>query len=543
MGVVFGNQPCIEPTKVYDYCSRHGLPVDWFGLPNRFMTSVGAAPGRGWLLMRRGEINSLDREDLHDLKFDDGSGGTITIKNLVFIRARCVTPGVVDDPNSCYLIDVRDARYLAANEFYGTPAFAKYNIRARSGSQDYYAESMNPNGSVAWTWQTMLDDLWEMVIVPELGPVTGPTIPAAAIPATNPEGFEFFGIPAWLAYNELLTKLGCAFVLEHNSATPHIYQIGASDPDLTAAEARYNAVRLRDDYTIESKRAKIPETVDVRFHRYNTHYGTEKTTPVTGSWAMDAVVSKTSDSDGLATQEDSSVVLWDDLPALTDFAGSVTNDAALQTRADQRAADYYRMIHTGGTLSYITYIGIIDHIGFKAGKKVTGVCWKETGHGYQTEVVRYPPPIAPAENGSWKLDGGGIDRLKDPIYLGRQGLPNYPDTVNLIRISGAITASFVHPGFVQQLNPTSLVYTDGEACWAYFTNMANSPIPAVAVDGQFLGRLNGVKTVAGVTKPLYIIEDAVGLGDDGSVDTQSFKDGADVTRTMTLLHGRIISIV
>jgi hypothetical protein len=276
MGVVFGNQPCLDPRPVLAFCRRTGLPTDWLGKPNSFSCLAGENCGRGWLLMRLQELNQLNKDTLNALTLLDNSGGQVTVKNLVFVRARCVTPRAQNDTNGAYVVEIADARWLARNPFYANPIDEQYNVRAPAGvkpsaTNAYYDKSMN--AGVPWTWQQMLDDVWSALNVPDLG--LSPILPAAAVPAKNPENFKFIGVPAWRAYNEVLTRLGCVFTPDPlGQGGPTITKIGDADPQLATAEALYQNVRQLDDYFIESNRAKDPATLGVFFHNFSLAAGT-----------------------------------------------------------------------------------------------------------------------------------------------------------------------------------------------------------------------------------------------------------------------------
>lgn len=528
MGVTFGNFPCQEPNEVLESCQKNDLPTDWYGKANRFMTSVGPAAGRGWLLMSRGQIADLDIDALHDLIFFDNNAGTITIKQLVFVRARALTPGFALDSesydrNGVYLVDVRDIRYLAQNEFYANPVNKQYNVRAPGAAATYYTDSQNAGSP--WTWQTMLDNLWAAVNVTELG--ASPTLPFT--PDGSPEGFKFINVPAWKAYNEILDRLGCAIALDPTEDTnpATIYITGGDDPSFETAETTYRGNRIWDDATVESRRAKIPSLVRVVFHKFSEKFGTEKTTGTTagGQWSIDQVhhVEITNPDATTGVQMNSTAILYDDLPALVDFAGTITNSTALQDRAQERADDYFA--GADDTLLRRTYANILNTAGFFPGLQVSGVAYGDTGGGYVTEIAFYPDAVKPSDKATWESCGCRLDERMRPPDLARVSYPIYPITDQILKVVETTTTANVYAGTVQRTNPATPVQDTLETCWIYVPNG-----DMLAANQYCFGRLYGPGTFTPMsggpaqTRPLYTTDFAPG----GSASVFS---GARVTST------------
>jgi hypothetical protein len=57
--VTYGGFSCLDPGETLKACVRHNLSTDWYGKPSPLRTQVGANPGRGWLLMARGDVEEL----------------------------------------------------------------------------------------------------------------------------------------------------------------------------------------------------------------------------------------------------------------------------------------------------------------------------------------------------------------------------------------------------------------------------------------------------------------------------------------------------
>lgn len=536
MGILLDSYPVLEPEQELRNAEARRLSAPWANRANSYRCQSGPAPGRGWLLMLRRNLDALDKDGLHTLTFDDGVGvgRQAEIQDLVFIRARNVSPGFPADPDAAYLVEVADARYLAQNVFFANPINKQYNVRAPSAGQTYYTDSLN--AGVAWTWQTMLDNLWAAVNVPQLG--TSPVLPVT--PDGAPEGWKFIGTPAWEAYNQVLERIGCVFTLDPTvSQSGAVVQLGAASTALTTAQTAFADRLLLDDEVIESVRGKVPAKVRVFFHRFHTHYGTEQTTIATAAqWSTTPVqvVDVTDPGATVGVQLNSFAALYDDLPAIVDFSGTVTNSAALTTRATERAADYYRQVNTGGDLLHKTYSGIINDDGFLPGPRLAGVAWLLFSDGYKTEVVDAPQMLAVSDTGQWHLSHMPENLL--PPDLGRKTYPNYPQTQQLLRVAGTTGTADIYDGFVERFDPSGLTFSDAEAAWL-------RPVPATpapSVGAMHLGKLNGTATIAAVTRPLYVFS-SVMTGAGGSLTVEEVDGSPSVTSVTTLRFDQVDGFV
>lgn len=508
MGLTFGGLPCQEPRRVHQFCMRKRLPTDWVGLPNRFTTTLGSKPGKALFLMRLQELNQLNINNLNDLVFTDNQNGQATIKNLVFIRARCLTPSYSNATGAVYLVEARDVRHFAQNEWYSSAAFVSYNVRCPAGSQIYYQESTN--GGAAWTWQQMLDDLWAHWIgVAELG--ASPQLPGP--PDGVPENYRFWGVPAWQAYNDVLTKLGYQLGCLPTKATNPCYltAIQAPDANFNAAAQRWSSKLMLDDYTIESVRGNVPASVVVVFPMVYLAYGAEPTTPASGNWASTPVKAITVTPAGVpaGTEGGSEVTLFDDKPALLNFDGTLSNLAALQARASEVATKYYQSVSTGGTLMRRTYMGIISDTGFAPGLQVWGLSWRETGNGYVTEINRRPPPLRPGgdpDGGDWGSYSAATEQLAPPD-LARQSFPLYPPLEHPLTVTNTTTTTNVFDANVIRVNPSTLAGSTVEPCWAYSPN-GNALTTGDVYKGRLIGPATFTSSGGGgaLQRPLFLVE-------------------------------------
>lgn len=519
MSISFAGKRLLDPRTLAASCRRHQLPTPFLGRANSFRCTLGPEPGRGWVLLLRRDLDDLDLDGLHDLVFFDGVT-RVTAKDLVIAEPPvCVTPGVQGDAKSAYLVELADVRHFAANRYYAQPLDRAYNVRAPAAPQTYYADTLN--AGTAWTWQTLLDHIWGYIDVSQLG--VAPALPFA--PNGTPENFRFHGVPAWAAFNEVLNRLGCAFKLDPtksaSSGRSALVQLGATDAKLAQAQKDRARRLVWDPYPLTIQRGRRPAGVVVYFPLRRTDYGTEKAT----GWAagqqdstspLHAITVFDPDSTK-GVQAASLAALFDDLPALVNFANAVTNTAALTARANERAADYYRMFHTGGQPLQARYAGFHQDAGFLPGPQVTGIAWLDTGGGtaaprggWITEIARWPMLPRIEEGGGWKLEpwpGPGSDvaqQLRTPD-LGRLTHPLWPPPGQLGRVTGTTTTANVFAGAVQRLDPAGLTYTASEACFI----MALPPTTNPAVNDYVWMKLNGVKTATPTggspeTRPFYV---------------------------------------
>src|SRR5262249_24827264 len=123
---------------------------------------------------------------------------------------------------------------------------------------------------------------------------------------------------------------------------------GAANAALAAADDR----RVGDRHYLTSPvRGRLPAGVRVHFKRRELYAGTEETTPRTSAqWQTSGVstVDVGAAADDAGGEPGVYPPLHDDLPALYDATGALTNAGALATRAAARAADYYRALHGDG---------------------------------------------------------------------------------------------------------------------------------------------------------------------------------------------------
>jgi len=440
--ILLDNLPVCDPATAYQECKRLRLDTSWALKPNRFILPRGSAAGRGWVLIPAARLRSLggdlDPNALHTLTFLDDRNMQVVLPHLVWVKAHNITPGADGDPAATYLLELADPRYLygaSPNRFYANPVNAQYNVRAPAGGT-YYSQSLNAGSP--WTWQTMLSSLWSAAVGTSTAISSQPP-PLPFTPDGTPEDFRFVGVSAWEAYHFVLSRLGCAFVWGPDLSAPGqaktaIVQVGAADAANTAAVARWKNWRLDDDGFEESTRSKTASQVTVFFHCFSQYDDAASASRRVMAPAYSVTVPAPATVDLSGVEPGSTKALWDDLPAVLDASGSVTNTAALNSRAAERAADYYRQVAVKRTARQ--YSGFVADDGLLPGAQVSAIVWKDTtlggtegaGVGAITEVVQYPPVVVPDGEGGWSTDCCGDDGVTGNLMPPDLGRHTYPPT-------------------------------------------------------------------------------------------------------------------
>lgn len=279
---------------------------------------VGRPHGRGWVLLKKSDLDGLSLTTDHDLVFSGADTAHVrTLTSITLLKAECVTPGSATDPNSVYLCEVVDRRWHLAR----IPVNKAYNVYSADGTGHL---TDTKNAGSAWTWQEIVTNLSNTIL--GIGTLTLPFTPDA-----TPNDFSYFGGYAWGALCDVLDRIACAVEYDAEANTFSVVRLGSTDTTASAEVTALDGQRLWDGYNSEAVRGWRPEKVRVLFRR--------KPEPKTGAspyFAEDVTLTATS---GVFTG--SYVTLRDDLPALGS-SGAPSNAAAITTRAAERAADWLR---------------------------------------------------------------------------------------------------------------------------------------------------------------------------------------------------------
>jgi hypothetical protein len=369
----------------------------------------------------------------------EGDKGEVAhFPSMYVLWAACIDGSFRDDPDALYLVKFADKRQIIKMGCVDSATAGKgqYNVRMNSvpgatGANLYFSESLN--AGTAWTWQEMVDNLWEMLpTLPNAGGGLGPAPTLPYEPHGTPEGLRFIGQSPWAALSAVLARLDCAVRYHPLNDTASYVQIGATQPGLADAMKKHY-LYLDDARILSSKAPIIPETIRVFFHRYNAHYGNTIDEKRTGSSSMAPVYSVdklTDDGDVVIGIEGTVLPIWDDMSAIYDLDGNLTNETQLDLRAAERASSFVRSLTNpeGDRLRTVYSAAIAD---FLPGSELKEVAWYDVGDGPKTEIIRYPSmPDRPIDSqvGEWLGLGGrpGLAERLLPPDLGRATLTAFP---------------------------------------------------------------------------------------------------------------------
>src|SRR5262245_23924645 len=224
MPALFGDERCLDPQALSRECQEQGLPLGWVGLPNSYFCPLGVNPGRGWILLLRSQLDRINQNNLYNFYLETYDQArkrvsSVTHRNLLFVKAQCLTPGAADDTKSAYLCELADRRHLYTT----IPIDKAYNVRSCPGSATYYSATLN--SGTPWTWQTLVTDIWNTLGTSRLG--GNSTLPFT--PDGTPEGFDFYGGYALFALGAVLERLGCALAYDSIADSFSIVRVAATD--------------------------------------------------------------------------------------------------------------------------------------------------------------------------------------------------------------------------------------------------------------------------------------------------------------------------
>lgn len=483
---------------------------------NSYVCPVGQASGRAWVLMNRGDLDVLttaDKAGNTDASFTLSMKAIVTNKEetaslpqLLLVKAVRLEIGAPDDPDSLYIVELADKRYLL--ERWADSGVVLANIRSHAQDTDYLT-------STAKTWNQLIEAVWN-TMDHVLGAYSD-TITSDAVP----EGWDIRGENAWGALHVLLGKLGKTVAYDPIGATYSIVDFAAAQP----IPASYDVELLRDAEPIEHNATRFPETIRVYFRVHYKSYGQERDTELGTNWQVEG--DKATKSKDVATNitgaiTDTILPLWDDLPLVLDEDSAEANDAALVTRAAAVAASW--VADASVDRAFRTYAGFKTDV--LPGGTIKSIRWQHKGDGPKTIITQRQGFPAAIRNGDDTLGLAEMldtqEELRTPD-LSRGTFPNFPRLPNVVKVDDgssdtgdvvAPNASDLFPGFVQRWVSGSIA--ELEACWIRPVDLETGASPSEATiislrqDDKYLGRLSGIETVSGDTRPIYLIRSGGG---------------------------------
>lgn len=517
--VEFGSYPCLDPVQELENCRAWSYPTDWYFAhkPNSFTLPLGREAGRGWVLMNKSNLDLLDREGEHTLRFKLADAKNRAIKQveirdlIIASEPRCITPGRSGDAAAAYLVEIADKRHLA----YWRDCNRQFNVYmpgVYDNARILYARDTLKNNTDIWTWQQIVDQLWTDVSVLD-GVSTLPYTPDG-----TPQNFQYVGTSAWFALCDVLDRIGCA-VYRTLAGVWSIARIGGADAGNDTIASLNAADRIFNEETLSQTRGRIPKQVKVYFRKVAKHRGTElQLNDVGKQFITNSVYTKVITGETLGYETDdsetgSTAIQWSDFAVQVDAGGaSVASDTTTaDTIAEDIADTYYKRI-TNASRQLRIYRG---PVAFIPGPKISAVHWSNSTGDIQTETIREPLRVSAVGVG----DGGSSDPFavnRMPPDFARATAPNYPDLVQLIEHSGALPNSDgLSVGTLSYVNPDTAPFSlqsRTETVWFKETNALH-------------GRMNGVATSSGTTRPMYTVPPTqgwfvqVGYGTGGGVNS------------------------
>lgn len=479
---------------------------------NGYWCPVGEQPGVAWVYMLDQDLANTNLAG--PLLLTLTAGKTATFLRLYFDTAIVAAKGAAGDGKRVRALRLVDVRHLLGKF---STCNLSFNVRCPvpptsstdgSDPDEFYLSSLN-NGSL-YTWATAAEAIWGA-----LGGLAG-TFPGLPFtPNGVPQNIRYSGVNAWRALHDLLGRLNCTTAYNPQADAFSIVEQGAAQPGLAAAQSLY-PLPYEDGDPLNNFGAQIPATIRVYFHHQAQHFGTEDDTPQTANWidsnACESVDVPTGNASSLAGTV---LGLFDDLPAIVDFSGNVTNRAALNSRASERAAKWTAAARSSATRRYVTYQGIAPE--FTPGSSVSSVWWRDVGDGMLTDVDLHPGPTVPP----WEQSGRGRDEppgenFREPDFA-RHTFPVYPRNVQLVQVSNnEKDAAGLMLGEVVAADPSGAFLPDGgtlttrQQCLIADSQpgaAGQSPAPTThRINEYFFGRLNGVAQSLGQKLPLYVAD-------------------------------------
>ncbi|HZZ77566.1 MAG TPA: hypothetical protein VFE62_03550, partial [Gemmataceae bacterium] len=358
---------------------RTNLPVHH---PNTVYIPQGEEPGRAWVFVPRSGLSRLNFYNPLSLTFSMDSLGVMTWYGLTLCREpQSVIPGyIANDPLGAVVLELADVRWRVSSPYRHVSCTKMYNVPANilgSTPTTYLASSLN--GGSAWTWSQMVEDIWNLMSA-QLGAFPG--LPFA--PDGAPNGWIVQGGSAWKFLNQVLRRIGCTVTASASTGQLAIVQQGAADPALDATLARYARRKIHDG-----------EFSRVLFDPFGVrvHFRSVKLTPDGIPLWLQASPYTVDVAGPNPTAENAGIYhpIWDDLFAIYDSVGALTNASALASRAAERSADFFRMIGAYGAFrSWRRYAGLID---VAPGSTLKAVTWRATEEGVFTDLSGHGEPM------------------------------------------------------------------------------------------------------------------------------------------------------
>jgi hypothetical protein len=488
---------------------------------------LGKYPTLAYVLMLKRDLDTLDLNTTHELELKQatevpGNPPTINYKTLSFtglyiLKYEKVGAGNVNYETAVYQVELGDKRALLQSASSDTGAIFA-NVRSFAKQQPYLQGTVNglQNGNVSWN--QLVKTLWQACGLPRDSGADPeiylpPDLPIDGQPDTN----IFVGVDAWSSLCCVLDYLDCA--IRHNpfTNTYSIVQLGA------AQIITEDTTLLKYDAKNFLNKAKYASTLNFYFPK-KLPSGQEKDVELSNNWLLGNYYYTISRPTNIVTALGTKPV-WQDLHAVYGENGNLSNSAALNTRATNKAQRYTARYSVPS--QHKVFIGLIDNI--LPGGLVRAVFWRKSHNvtGTTTEYVTNPELASNynySEN-TWDFETETVSENFLAPDVARRTLPNYPRVVDTVQVfdTGYNPGDKIDPnpdgffpGKVRRWISNQLQTL--EDCWIRFVDLhdtKNGNVKATNNDIYGPGRLCGVSTSQGQTKPVYLAR----KGTEGSSGT------------------------
>ena len=306
------------------------------------------------------------------------------------------------------------------------------------------------------------------------------------------------------------------------------------------AISAYSALRVADTQSVQSNIGRIPSSIDVCYHRVDKHHGAEPTASFNSNsenawkqWTEEPYFSINIETDedldsGFGTKG----ILWDDLSAINDpfngpfifGANFVTNQAALQSRAEERTEDFAIAVGDIETFD-TTYSGIINDPGFYPSTIVSGYSVGNYGDGFVTNIINSEHPLSVSATADWVEMWESINQYMSPPDIAKATTPDYPEVTQWVQPVSLSSNPDLYLGIIGILDTRPIspgrFWQTGE-CWIY----NNSDVPLTVGNtyiGRMIGQFSGIRPFVGTTfnGPFFAC-DGTGSSLVGIKDTETF---------------------
>lgn len=520
---------------------------------NSVFCPLGPASTTAWIVMLRGALTSLSTTAAHTLTWklkkttqDNASNQTTTTVNFqgMYIKhSERLFIGADSFANALYLVELVDARYLAANV--SNSGNVVSNLRTHAHSQEFLAGSTQYN-----SWEQLLEALW--LASTYLG--AWPGLPGSLPIDGKPNNRWAVGKNAYRQLNEILNFLDCA-IKPNLNGTFSVVQLG----DTQTISANSDTLRFNSDPI--GNQIGIAANLAIYRMKHLKSYGQERDTEYNNNWSLNGFYQTdtvaTNVTDGHGTQ-----ALWDDLPAIIDENGQDENTADINTRNSNIALRY--KTRNSVVSRHRIHYGLFG-TDYLPGGQIRATLWRNWGlkdakentvGSTVTEFIAGTNLLAgfsPGESVSGFHDLGLYNEAYLPPDLERNTFPNYPRIANIVQIwhdsaipgegVDATQAYGLHKGRVRRWVNNSMDVM--EECWVLIVNDYDNKLGKVKMkQGACLGpaRLSGITTDEGQTLPVYTVSNVAEVDTTLAefVLTDNLFLGGTATATLTLDEENII---